>query len=67
MRMSLKVRGEEFIRRLFDYFIAEGKGLLPSDCRPEIINGHLSMRRADSVHVPSSGKAFVPENIDLLC
>ena len=67
MRTSLKIRGEGFINGLFDFFVKEGKEKLPSDCRPEVINGHLKMRRStEGVTTASDGKAFVPETMDQL-
>ena len=67
MRMSVKIRGEEFISGLFEFFNGEGKPQLPEDCRPEIINGHLKMRlTGESTHPTSSGQALVPESMDLV-
>jgi hypothetical protein len=46
LRMSLKARGEELIRQLFDFCAGEGKAQLPEDSRLEVLNGHLRIRRS---------------------
>jgi hypothetical protein len=66
LRMSLKARGEQLVGRLFDYFAGEGKMLLPEDCRPEVFNGHLRMRRVGEGAPASSGGPFVADSVEKL-